>query len=396
MASNTHEEAKSAKTAHVSPPDADGGKSPSRRVILELDPKERKTFEKFKKLGSKLRIMVTGPTGAGKSTLLNGIVGEKVFKVGRRTKKPITAHVTEHICCKNGVTIVALDCPGLHDGTDNEDIYIQEMRERIEAHGGIDLILYCRSMNETRADVATEKGIITKLTRGLGVDIWKHSLFVLTFANVYEDLLKEDMHKQENVITKFEQKKKEWRKHFRQVLKQCNIKSRTKICPAGYKQPQLGKSSFWLSDLWATALKIVSKSGAFALYQLNQSRMAEEENVKAEKKIFEKDLDSQPIVLTSKVKKVLGIIGSGSAGTLAGATVGATIGAVFIGVISFGPAAAAGLVIGGVIGAAVGSSIGGSILVLYNRFKNKDSELEAQGTDSDSESEDSACGVSHC
>ena len=160
-----------------------GSEEPLQIPILELNPEDEKDIKEWFEITSKITIMVTGETGVGKLTLLNALVGHPVFETGRSKKQAVTTHVTEEKYLKGDVEIVAIDCPGLHDGTDNEDMYLQEMYDKIHAHGGINLLLYCKKMTDTRADAGINADVITKLTRKLGSEIWQHVLFVLTFAN---------------------------------------------------------------------------------------------------------------------------------------------------------------------------------------------------------------------
>jgi GTP-binding protein EngB required for normal cell division len=355
-----------------------GSEEPLQIPFLELNPEDEKDVKEWFGVASKITIMVTGETGVGKSTLLNALVGHPIFETGRSKKQAVTKNVTECKCKKDDIEIVAIDCPGLHDGTDNEDMYLQEMYDKISAHGGINLLLYCKKMTDTRADAENDADVITKLTNKLGRGIWQHAIFVLTFANVYEKVLKQRYHKQADITDQFKQKRKEWEKHIGETLKKCGIdrgECHIKVCAAGFKQPQLCGKSYWLSDFWASAYKVQDENGALALLRLNQSRIVDN----APKESFKQGLHAQPLVKTKKLKKALGTLATvGAIGTAAGAAVGATIGAVCIGVISFGPAAGAGLVIGGVVGTAIGSSIGGAIFALYNRRKEKQKAAAAK------------------
>ena len=114
--------------------------------ILELDSEDKKYIKEWFEPASNFTIMVTGKIGAGKSTLLNALVNDSIFETGPSKKQVVTGpskkqavtnHVTEYKCEIGDVEIVVIDCPGLHDGTDNEDMYLQEIYDKIHAHGGI-------------------------------------------------------------------------------------------------------------------------------------------------------------------------------------------------------------------------------------------------------------------
>ena len=351
-----------------------GGKEPRRIPVLKLDSEDEKDVKEWFEIASKITIMVTGETGVGKSTLLNALVGHPVLETGRSKKQAVTTHVTECKCMKDGIEIVAIDCPGLHDGTDNEDMYLQEMYDRIDAHGGINLLLYCKKMTDRRADPKGDADIITKLTDKLGRGIWQHTLFVLTFANVYEERMKERHQNQDDITAQFEQKKKEWEIRIGETLKKCGIDEgeciNIKVCAAGFKQPQLCGKPYWLSDFWASAYKVQDENGALALLHLNVNRIVKD----APNESFKQDLHQHPIILTKKLKKALRVLDGQTVGATAGAAIGAAIGIALGGGISAVPAATFGVMIGGAAGAAIGSYIGAAIHALYRRRKDIDKQ----------------------
>ena len=358
-----------------------------------VDPKDQKDFDEFIKSGNKIRILVTGATGVGKSTLLNGIIGKKIFETGRRLE-PVTKQVKPHPMKVEGVDIIVFDSPGLHDGLGRgkENKYVQEMVKEIKAYDGIDLILYCKQMDSPNVNIEVEKDIIQKLTDGLGQlkddrgkrgcigkDIWHRSLFVLTFANVYERVHAEDPL---NIETAFKKRMDEWKELYKEAMNGCGIHVPVRVCPAGYLNPKLCVSEHWLSDFWAAAFDAMAESGAVALVRLNQHRIVET----APEGYGERQRpEDQPIVLTKKVQNVLniktiaGTAGAvGVAGAATGAAIGATIGAVGLGVISFGPAATAGLFIGGIIGGLAGAAAAGGIATAWQRHKAKKGEAKSE------------------
>lgn len=358
-----------------------------------LGPKEKEAFRNLMKTASRIRILVVGATGVGKSTLLNGLLGKKIFDTGREELERVTTRVTEHKHHRNGVDIVIIDSPGLHDGHNKEKEYVKEMVEKIKAYDGIDLILYCKRMDCPAADIVEEKKIIDHLTNGIGElvdgngkrigkDIWKRCLFTLTFANVYEDSLNENSRSQ-NVKTQFNRRLKEWEGVFKKALNGCGIHVRIRVCPAGYKRQKLSDSDHWVSDFWAATFEAIideSESGALSLLRLSHDRVVE---TLEETTPEETEPENHKIVLTNRIKSMVskyaaGAGVAGTAGAVTGAAIGATIGAVGIGVLSFGPAAGAGLVLGGAIGAVVGSVIGGGILKVYHSHKAKKEKREAE------------------
>ena len=89
--------------------------------------------------------MVTGKTGTGKSTLLNGLLGEEIFKEGHNLDSETREVTIIRKEMDTGVTVIAYDCPGLQDGTGDEDAYLKDMQDKIR--DGLDLVLYCISMS---------------------------------------------------------------------------------------------------------------------------------------------------------------------------------------------------------------------------------------------------------
>ena len=219
-----------------------------------VNPENRQQMEAYLKTNNtKIRIMVTGPSGVGKSTLLNGIIGKKLFRTGRRTLDPVTIQVEDREESIGGITVIALDCPGLHDRTPNEPRYLQQMQGKVSDYGGIDLILYCRRMDKFSSgrNLDYDTAIIEKLTATLGKEIWKNTLFVFTFANMYELSIKPG----QDVNRKFDRRMQLWKKKIETALDKCGVQCGVEVCPAGKKGIALCGKRSWFSDVWASAVQ---------------------------------------------------------------------------------------------------------------------------------------------
>ena len=102
-----------------------GSEEPQQIPILELNPEDEKDVKEWLEIASKITIMVTAwRNWSWKINSFECAFGHPVFEIGLSKKQAVTTRVTERMCKKDDIEIVAVDCPGLHDGTDNEYSYV--------------------------------------------------------------------------------------------------------------------------------------------------------------------------------------------------------------------------------------------------------------------------------
>lgn len=137
----------------------------------------------------KLQFLVCGRTGVGKSSLINSLLGRQVCNVndpGMNLENATaafsagTTKVNKTVFKVDEMLVSVWDSPGLQDGTEHEDSYLQSMYDNCK---DVDLVLYCMEMTTVRW-TPNEKRALELLTRKFGPEFWKKTVLVLTKANM--------------------------------------------------------------------------------------------------------------------------------------------------------------------------------------------------------------------
>ena len=140
-----------------------------------------------------LAILVCGKTGVGKSTLVNSILRADLVPAGGPGSRlessdsttaldPVTSRIEEVTGNVRGANIRVFDSPGLQDGTDRDDEYLDMMSKVVDRS---DLVLYCFEMTASRW-LAADQIAIELITKRFGVEFWFKCVVVLTKANQFQ------------------------------------------------------------------------------------------------------------------------------------------------------------------------------------------------------------------
>ncbi len=301
-------------------------------IGLKLVPYLKARIEEWESKSKNINILVTGKTGVGKSTLVNGIVGREVAKQGD-SLDPETSEVTAHTTREGDITVNVFDSPGLQDGTENEAKYLADMKQKC---ADVDLVVYCMRMSETQVpEGGPDMKAIKLLNETFGHDMWKNTVFLLTFANdVVESAELEagddpsDQHQYFNEQLQILEALIRERLHITvEVPKE--IVDGIIIIPAGHKsEPLLPDSasvageSHWLSRVWLKALAVTKPQAQLALIKLNLHRInTNESEYENDGDIVGELISKHKLVFSEKgadIGKSLGIPAGEIVGELAG------------------------------------------------------------------------------
>ena len=251
------------------------------------------------------------------------------------------------------------DSPGLQDGANNEDHYLDQIEENCQ---GRDLTIYTISVLQTRFVVGRDNSDVRamkKLTERFGEQFWANTVIVLTFVNSIEAVNYEiKFLPPEEKNKAIEAKIQEWREQIVQILVDDiripkEVAENTMIVPAGhYFEPHLPGCDYWLSNLSFQCLATIpSLEAKVALIKMNADRLKREENVNEED--FRERPERQPIVV--KDSNLKSLAKAGAVGAVAGGITGGVIGSL-IGIVG-GPV---GVVVGLIVGSAIGTIAGAS------------------------------------
>ena len=282
-----------------------------------------------------INILATGKHAAGKSALVNGLIGEEVAPEND-SLDPGTTKIVKYSRNIDGIFFNVWDSPGLEANTEDETLNVQMIAKEVPE---ADLLLFCIRMDESRLR-KQDLNTIIHFTEAFGEEVWRHTVFAMTFANMVVPVRSKDDPQAKKDF--FDERLKLWTEELEKALREAGVTKeiveKVNIVPVGYyNDPTLpnGQEN-WLTVFWLVCLQAMKKQAQPALLKVNLNRL-QSVQVLEPTESYSLPFYRQPIVVNTLRKAAV----PGATGLLGGA-------------IGFGVSGPAGLAVGGIIGAMAG------------------------------------------
>ena len=230
---------------------------------------------------SSISILITGRSGTSKSVIINGLLGQ--YLIRERTgveRKPRSEKLEHDADTIKNIRVEVWSSPHLQDNDKNlnRESYLDHLKKKC-FH--VDLIIYTLKMDETRFIQGNpDSKAMVELTKTLGENCWKKTIFVMTHANVVASniccTVEDDTNDSQKVA--FENSLATWKGIIENTLKKdAGVKYEldVTVVPAGhYNKLKLPDREDWLSALWVDCCNLMPTEAQKALIELNSSRIS--------------------------------------------------------------------------------------------------------------------------
>lgn len=319
--------------------------------ILNLA-KEPEKIKKIVQDARELRILIIGKTGTGKSTLVNGLIGAEVAEVySGLVTRGVSSSVQPYQKQIEDIDITVFDSPGLQDGSDSDDAYLEELHDKCH---DVDLVVFAIRMSDNRFIPGnSDATVMVKFTNKFGPSIWKKTIIIVTCTNLAEELNPQiKLLSLDKKVYFFQKLMQDYRDILHKTLIiEANVSETivktVKVVPTGHiSNSKLMDGTLWFSNFWLECLTTIpSNEARAAMIKLNSRRFRSDKKIKADE--FLKSLEEQPIVVLREVR---------GADTKIPLTVGCVVGTACFGALFGAIGLAAGPV--GLVGIPVGFFLG--------------------------------------
>lgn len=236
----------------------------------------------IQELPTSITIMVVGKMGSGKSTLINSILGPDGEQATERHEiVPKATKLKLYQCMVGKVQVKIWDSPGLlaPDGTRSKEWNVEIVKRNCK---DVDLYLFCNDMSKYRSIEAEHCEAMRLLNKTFCSDIWKNTLFVLTFANAFLIEARPDFpDRPEDLKKDFEEQIRSWKGKLHEAMEKERIDTRyLKVVPAGdYSSHHLFESdnTRWLNELWRKAISVAKPIAAPAALKVHDHLLRREQ-----------------------------------------------------------------------------------------------------------------------
>ena len=266
--------------------------------------------------------VVVGKLGAGKSTLINSILGliGRTQAVERHRVLPKATKLKLYQNTVGNVQLQLWDTPSLlaPDGTKSKEWSIDNIKRSCK---DIDLCLFCIDMSKLRSIEHEHREAVRLLNKTFGCDIWKNTMFVLTFANEYLCQTNAEYEGQPKEQERdFEEQVGIWKKKLHEAFEKEKMDARNlKVVPAGTydhhsHQPlplseNIHTTGRWLNELWREVISTVKPSAAPAALKVYKHLSSRDEQ---DRQASQSSSIQHPITLTLLIKENFEIIQTGN------------------------------------------------------------------------------------
>ncbi len=263
-----------------------------------------------------VNILVTGKTGAGKSSLVNAITGNVNADEGKGLKG-VTRLVKKYSLQINGVDFNIWDSPGFQDITESDAAIANKITSQLKKEcTDIHLLLYCIRMDKDRIE-SNDQLAIMQLTDCFGPEIWKTSVFALTFANKVTPPPKMDTDERAPIY--FEDRLAEYKREFIKILERCHMNAEDAaeiaVIPIGYhttlrscpKPYILPDREDWFNPFWITCADRMKETALapLLLSQRDRIKLIETRELQPTQNIAADQPITEPVIFSNQYCSLL-------------------------------------------------------------------------------------------
>lgn len=245
---------------------------------------DTKKLEKICKSKDIIRILILGKTGVGKSTLISGLIGKgpkgPEVCLGLSTSG-VTTKVDPFYKIIENVGVIVYDSPGLQDGSDNDEKYLDMVYKRCK---DLDLVIFTIRMDNRFTRGNPDVKAMVKFTKKFGHSVWNKAIVIITCANLAECFFLEIASlPSERKKDFFKEVMSDYKKVVHDTLKNeahipAEIVEKVKVIPTGHKSNSLLlDGTLWFSRFWLECLTTFSTLEArVAMIKANAARICTE------------------------------------------------------------------------------------------------------------------------